>query len=133
MADFPLVATAWAAVAVGAIYMWLTLKVIRVRRGGVLYGDNNDKTFAKLLRGQSNAAEQIPLALILLGFCETLAGTPYAIPLACLLVFGRLLHAIHFTTQGSSILLRGIGMLFTGLPQGISIVLIAYGLITYGS
>ena len=62
----------------GLILLWLTWAVISRRRSGrIILGDGGDVDFNKLIRGHANAAETIPVALLLLGLAE-LIGAPLA-------------------------------------------------------
>ena len=58
------------------ILLWLTWAVISHRRGHkISIGDGGDHKFQKVLRGQGNAAETIPITMILLGLAEMI-GAP---------------------------------------------------------
>ena len=117
MPDLPL--TSLAALLNGAIFFGLTLKVIRIRRrDGVVLGDNGDRALMKAIRGQANAAEQMPLGLIL-GLLIELQGGP-AGPLASALAaftLGRLIHGAYFGIHGTPWRLRFYGMFLTMAGQ----------------
>ena len=58
------------------ILLWLATEVITRRRSGrISHGDGGDGSFAKIIRGHANAAETIPMAIILLTLAE-LIGAP---------------------------------------------------------
>lgn len=123
--------TSVAAICSGLILLLLTWKVIRLRRkGGVVLGDNDDRILAKAIRGQANAAEQLPMALILMGLAE-LQGTDTVVlaALALLLIAGRSLHAIYFAIHGSTWRLRFHGMLMTLFAQAGLVLLLAVSLL----
>ena len=62
----PIITALYAGLA-GLIYVWLTLAVVRHRRGKrISHGDGDDAKVAKSIRGQGNAAEQMPMILILM-------------------------------------------------------------------
>jgi Uncharacterized relative of glutathione S-transferase, MAPEG superfamily len=107
-----LMLTSIAALLNAAIFGALTVKVIRMRRrDGVVLGDNGDRALTKAIRGQANAAEQMPLGLILALLIE-LQGGP-AGPLASALAaftLGRLIHGIYFGIHGTPWQLRFYGM-----------------------
>lgn len=110
------------------ILLWLTVEVIR-RRGALKLslGDGGDAGMNKVIRGHANAAETMPVALILLALAE-LTGAPAAAIHAAglLLTLGRLLHGLHFTGRGPG-LFRIIGMASTLM----STILLALGLVAH--
>ncbi len=114
MTDFPLYITAWAALILGTLLLVLAYRVSSHRRNkGILLGDNDDKVMRKKIRGHCNATEQIPMALILLGFVEYLQGETYALVIAIILIAGRLMHATYFNFDGTHWRFRLYGMLLT--------------------
>jgi uncharacterized membrane protein YecN with MAPEG domain len=118
MTDFPLYITAWSALILGALLLFLTLRVIGDRRSKkIVYGDNGDKAMLKKIRGHANASEHIPTTLILLGFVEYLQGSVYAAIIATLLVTGRILHAYYFSFDNVHWRFRVTGMQMTLLSQ----------------
>lgn len=126
----PPVLTAFYAGLLALIYLWLTAKVIRHRRGKqISRGDGGDDRVAKSIRGHANAAEQIPLIVMLLALAEMLGAPAVALHvLGLMIVVGRLLHALHFNGLGPFIY-RPIGMLLTLLVLGI----LAIGLVAHGA
>ena len=111
MTDFPLYITAWTALILGTLMVFLTMRVVFERRSkGIVLGDNDDRIVLKKIRGHANAVEQIPMALIILGFVEYLQGSTYAMIIAALLVIGRLMHAAYFSFHGTHWRYRQIGM-----------------------
>ena len=117
MIDLPI--TSLAAFANGLVLLLLTYRVIRFRRrDGVVMGDNNDRALAKAIRGQANAAEQIPIALILLGLAEAQGGNAAALTvLAVVFTAGRIMHGIYFAIHGTPWQLRFYGMIATLAAQ----------------
>ncbi len=111
--------TSLAAIANGLILLLLTYKVIVLRRrDGVVLGDNDDREMIKAIRGQANAAEQIPLAIILLALIELQAGNVIILGvLAAALTTGRVMHALYFGIHGTNWRLRFYGMLLTLFAQ----------------
>ncbi|MEJ6401320.1 MAPEG family protein [Yoonia sp. 2307UL14-13] len=104
----------------GLFILALTIKVILIRRrDGVVLGDNDDRVLTKAIRGQANATEQIPLALILMGLIEVQNGPGWLlIPLAATFTIGRLMHATYFGIHGTPWQLRFYGMFLTLIAQG---------------
>ncbi len=110
MTELPI--TTVATLANGLIFLWLTIRVIAYRRQNkIVLGDNDDRAMTKRIRGQANAAEQMPFALIMLTLCE-LQGTPALALWIAVSVFtaGRLMHAVYFGLDGQPWQLRLYGM-----------------------
>lgn len=128
--DISLPITGWAAVANATLLLALTWTVVRYRRRlKIVLGDGGEKAVEKAIRGQANAAEQMPMALILMGLCELSgANTSSLIGLAVIFTLGRLLHGAYFA---GLIPWRGrfYGMLLTLIGQAGLILLLAVTLI----
>lgn len=107
--------TSVAALANATILFLLTVKVVRMRRrDGVVLGDNGDRALTKAIRGQANAAEQMPMAMVMSVLVEAQGGP--AGPLATALIaftLGRMLHAAYFGIHGTPWRLRFYGMFLT--------------------
>lgn len=132
MLSLPL--TSLAALACGLLLLALTIRVVILRRrGGVVLGDGDDRALAKAIRGQANAAEQMPMALILAGLIELQAGPSImlGVTLALFLV-GRLLHGAYFAFHGLTWRLRFFGMWATVIGQALLLVLLALTTFAYG-
>lgn len=126
----PLIITAWAAVILGALYSVLTFTVIYERRTKrIVHGDAGDKTVMKKIRGHSNAAEQIPLFLILLGLNEYVNGHWIAALLAMIFIAGRFAHAAYFNFGPRHFHFRQFGMLGTLMGQNIAVIALGIGLL----
>ncbi|WP_377507388.1 MAPEG family protein [Octadecabacter sp. R77987] len=132
MTDLTLPITSLAALANGAIYLILTWRVIRMRRrDGIVLGDNGDRIMAKRIRGHANAAEQMPLALIMIALVEVRDGNAFALAtLAALFTLGRALHAAYFTIHGTHWRFRMWGMAATLGAQAGFLLLLAYTLVS---
>lgn len=126
----PPILTAFYAGLLALIYLSLTWAVIARRRGDkISLGDGNDAKFAKLIRGQVNAAEQMPIVIIMLALAEMLGAPAMALHiLGITFVVGRSLHALHFMGKGPFIY-RPVGMLFTLLVSAV----LALGLVVHGA
>ncbi len=123
MTDFPLYITAWTTLILGALLLFLTIRIIGDRRSKkIALGDGGDKAIIKKIRGHANASEQIPIALILLGFVEYLQGGTYALIIATVLITGRILHAINFSFDGMNWRFRVLGMLMTIISQAMALL-----------
>jgi len=80
----------------GILALWfvvLSMRVVNVRRRGILFGDNGDVKITRVVRAQANFAEYVPLALLLMGFLEASRYSIYLLhALGIVLVVARLLH-----------------------------------------
>ena len=123
----PIITALYAGLA-GLIYLWLTWTVIVYRRSGkISLGDGDNPKMAKSIRGQGNAAEQMPIILIMLGLTEMLGAPGFAMHIAGLaFIVGRLLHGLHFNGL-IGFWARPVGMLLTLLTTGV----LALGLIAH--
>lgn len=93
------------------IMFWLANAIGTLRRAHLIaVGDGGNKHLAKIMRGQANAAENMPLFLIML-VIGALAGLPaiavHALGLA--FVAGRALHAWHFIQRRAPLWQRFVG------------------------
>lgn len=124
----PPVITALYAGLAGLIYLWLTWAVIAHRRGNrISHGDGEDATFAKIIRGQGNAAEQMPMILIMMGLTEMLGAPAIAMHIAGIaFIVGRLVHGLHFNGH-IGFWARPFGMLLTLITT----LVLALGLIAH--
>jgi uncharacterized membrane protein YecN with MAPEG domain len=130
MSDFPLTYTALAAAILGALYVYMTLSIgLQRQNTRIAMGDNGDEAFAKKIRGHGNAAEQIPLGLILIGLNEAMNSGLFVLILAALLIFGRIMHAAHFYGDNKPLKLRAYGMMLTLGSHALGVVGIVIGLI----
>ena len=101
MSDFSLSVTV-AAVVLGLLYVILTFQIgLQRGRDRIALGDNGDPVSAKKIRGHANAAEQIPLGLILIGLNEAMNSGPTAMTLAALLAASRTQSISLVTTNRS--------------------------------
>lgn len=107
------------------LLVWLTLRVVGHRRAGsVSLGDGGDETMMRSIRGHANAAETMPMALILLAVANLMGAPGLFLHLAgVVLTAGRLMHGLRFNGIGP-VWFRVAGMALTLL----SIVGLALGL-----
>jgi uncharacterized membrane protein YecN with MAPEG domain len=94
MTAVPIVTALYAAI-IGLLAALLTVNVIRNRVGlKIDDGDGSNATMRKCIRAHANLAQHAPLALLLIGFAESI-GTPKTIihALGATLVLARLLSA----------------------------------------
>ena len=102
----------------GLLMVPFTLRVGLYRvKNKVNLGDGNDPELLRIMRGQGNFIETVPLAIILLILMEVLgASNTWLHTLGAALVIGRILHYIGVTEIGP----------FVGRPVGIFTTLIVY-------
>lgn len=123
--------TAWTTALSALLFLVLTWAVIaRRRKLGIVLGDGDDRATTKRIRGQANAAEQIPIALIVLAMAE-LYGAPQweLVAAATLFLIGRLMHGGYFAIHGVHWRFRAYGMLATLVAQVTLIALLLIALI----
>ncbi|WP_034915440.1 MULTISPECIES: MAPEG family protein [Erwinia] len=111
-------------VVVGALFLIkLSLDVVRLRRQyRVAYGDGGFFELQTAIRTHGNAAEYIPLALLLLVIMEMNGADIWMLHLCGLLLFlGRALHA--YGLRSSTLLWRKNGMMLTLLSLLIMVIL----------
>lgn len=121
---FPLPVTAVFASLSALILIYLAFKIIRYRRGNMLaMGDGDNPQMARFIRGHSNAAEWMPIVLILMAVAEGLGlWRGLVVVVGLLYITGRILHAYHFTTDGARLSSRTYGMILTFMPMMILVV-----------
>lgn len=121
------------AIFAGLLALWLIFlqfKVVGFRRGQqVSLGHAGDQMGEQLIRAHGNAAENIPIFLILMAASESL-GTPVwvLVLLGLLFLAGRVLHGVHFFKIRNGFMLRFYGMLMTLT----AIIAMAVGAIGHG-
>lgn len=98
-----------------ALYIFLSLRVIRMRRRErVAVGDGNNLRLRRAIRVHANFAEYVPLALILVAFVEMQRSTALLVHALCLsLVIGRVIHAYGVSQEKEDYRLRVAGMALT--------------------
>jgi len=97
------------------ILIWLAFQVIGRRRGAkISLSDGGDEALQRLTRAHSNAAEWMPIFLILLAGVESLGAPGFVLHLAALpFVAGRFVHGWHFVTAREDFRFRVLGMHLT--------------------
>jgi len=126
----PTASAAYAA-ALGLLAALLTVRVILGRvRTGVQFGDGGDAPLRRAIRAHANAAEQVPLALLLIVLAEAL-GTPAAFvhALGAALLLGRALSAFGLSRSVEASQPRQMGAGLTVLVVVAAALLIALRLL----
>jgi len=89
----------------GILVLWfliMSVRVVNLRRGGIIFGDNGDIRVTRVVRAQANFAEYVPLALLMMGYLEVSRHSIYVLhALGVILVIARILHgaALSFGWQ----------------------------------
>jgi uncharacterized membrane protein YecN with MAPEG domain len=118
----PPIITGLIAAILALVFIVLQLNVIRLRvRTGIslFHGDNKDLGVA--IRRHGNLAENLPLALILVGLLEMLGGPDWAIfVLGIALIASRIIHPFGLSYDDPGRVARAIGAVTTSLVMLIS-------------
>ena len=98
----------------GLMFLPFTMRIGYCRgKNKIRLGDGGDKTLLRLIRGQGNFIETVPIAIVMLVLMEMLgAGHAWLHSFGALLVVGRLLNYLGITKPKPSIC-REIGMSMT--------------------
>lgn len=100
----------------------LAVRVIgRRQTARIALGTGGDRDLEQRVRAHANAAEYIPLALILLGLAEGLGAPALALhALGLLLLAGRGLHALHLSGALPDLRWRVVSMSLTFTMIGLA-------------
>ncbi|MBO6638843.1 MAG: MAPEG family protein [Roseitalea sp.] len=113
------------------IMFWLANAIGVLRRGHkIAVGDGGNKHLARIMRGQANAAENMPLFLIMLVIAAATGMAAWLVHLLGLaFIAGRALHAWHFIQPKAPLWQRFAGFGIAGLSSfGLALWLIVAGL-----
>ncbi len=93
------------------MFVLLSLRVIRFRRGGYGRADHPEGwKLERAVRAHGNFSEYVPIVLILMLFMEVSDANPVWLHLTGgTILVGRLCHAIAFSTQNGVLQFRTIG------------------------
>ena len=120
--------TAFYAAPLAFLFLILSRNVILARRSAkVAVGDGGDNRLLRAMRVQANSAEYMPIALVLMALCESLAVPGLILHLLGItLLAGRLLHAFGVSREAENFRFRIAGMGMTLTMIGAAAVL-AFG------
>ena len=99
-------------------FVLLSVRVVNLRRRGIIFGDNGEIDVIRIVRAQANFAEYVPLALLMMGFLEASRHSIYVLhALGIALVVARLLHglALSFGWQPRTGRVAGAALTFVVL------------------
>lgn len=124
--------SAWAILFCGLLFLGLTWQVIGARRAsGVSLGDGGDELLLRRMRGQGNAAEQMPMTLLALVAAELIGGSTFVLGLfAVIFCAGRGAHGFGFGWLERSVPLRMFGMLASISGSALILLYLLYALLT---
>ncbi len=107
--------TAFYAALLTPIFMFISLRVIRARRGaGAAIGDGGNADLLRRIRVQANFAEYVPLALILLALAESLSTPVWLLHVfGVMLLIGRIVHAFGVSQANEQFAFRVSGVALT--------------------
>jgi len=112
----------------GLIFVVLSIKTIIIRRKNkVAVGDGNKPQLQRAMRVHANFAEYTPIAIILVGFVESLKYNEIIVHiLLSLFLLGRIIHAYGLSKIDEDFRFRVFGMVLT-----FNVITIASGLIIF--
>ena len=114
----------------GLLTLWfvvLSVRVVTLRRRGIIFGDNGDVGVIRIVRAQANFAEYVPLALLLMGFLEVSRYSIYLLHLLGLtLLVARVLHGLALSFGWQIRFGRATGAALTFIVLLIEAVLCLY-------
>ena len=88
----------------GLLTVWfvlLSVRVVDLRRRGIIFGDNGDVGVIRIVRAQANFAEYVPLALLMMGFLEASRYSIYLLhAFGITLIVARLFHGLALSFGG---------------------------------
>ena len=107
--------TAFHAGLLGLLLVWLSLRVIRLRRGAkVAIGSGGNRLLERAQRAQANFAEYVPMTLLLMGLSEMLGAWPPLLHgFGVALLAGRVLHGVGIAREPEDLRYRIAGMRIT--------------------
>ena len=110
------------------IFVVLSIKTIIIRRKNkVAVGDGNKPQLQRAMRVHANFAEYTPIAIILVGFVESLKYNEIIVHiLLSLFLLGRIIHAYGLSKIDEDFRFRVFGMVMT-----FNVITIASGLIIF--
>ena len=116
----------------GLLFIVLSTRVVQLRRRAkVSVGDGGNPALQRAIAVHNNFAQYVPLALLLLTFCEMQKAPMLMIHLLCLvLLISRVFHAYGVSQTQENYRFRAITVLLTFCVIGLSaLFLLAVGLI----
>lgn len=109
--------TAFYAALAGLLFVALSVRVIAVRRmAKVALGTGESPELLRRVRIHANAAEYIPIVLILMALAESLKAPSLLLhAIGAIFLAGRLLHAYALTKASIDLRVAGMALTFTAI------------------
>lgn len=97
------------------IYVFLSIRVSRLRgTAQASIGTGNNPRLERAIRAHGNFSENVPFALLLLGFMEMQRHSSYVLHALCLLLIAaRLIHAFGISQTSETMAFRVTGTVLT--------------------
>jgi uncharacterized protein len=114
----------------GLLLLVLGIRIVRLRMATrISLGDGDNADLLTRVRAHGNAAEWVPIGLILLFLAEQAQGAHWlVVALAAMLVAGRLLHPFGLANRSPNAA-RSLGMVLTWTAVGgLAILVLVHGL-----
>lgn len=114
----------------GLIFVVLSIKTITIRRKNkVALGDGNNLLLQRAMRVHANFSEYTPIAIILVGFVESLKYNAIIVHvLLSVFMLGRIIHAYGLSQINENFRFRVFGMILT-----FNVIIISSALIIFNS
>jgi uncharacterized protein len=108
------------------IFLGIRVSLLRGKTGiSILSGDS--KELAERVRVHANLAENLPMAIILMGIVEVQGAGLYVMhAIGLILLVSRLIHPFGIVYDNGNVVWRGVGMAGTAIAMLIPIVYILW-------
>lgn len=118
--------TATYAALLALLFIGLSVRTLRLRRMlRIAVGDGNNPQLLRAMRVHANFSEYVPLALIVIYFCEIATGSVALVHGLCLcLLVGRIIHAVGVSQTRENFRYRVTGMALTFIALGVAAVVL---------
>lgn len=118
--------TATYAALLALLFIGLSVRTLRLRRGlRIPVGDGNNPQLLRAMRVHANFSEYVPLALLVIYFCELATRSVVVAHGLCLcLLVGRIIHALGVSQTKENYRYRVAGMMLTFIALGVAALLL---------
>lgn len=120
-----IVTTTYAAL-LALLFIGLSVRTLSLRRSlRIPVGDGNNPQLLRAMRVHANFSEYVPLALLLIYFCELATRSVVLIHGLCLcLLVGRIIHALGVSQAKENYRYRVAGMMLTFGALGVAALML---------
>jgi uncharacterized protein len=118
--------TATYAALLALLFIGLSVRTLRLRRSlRIPVGDGNNPQLLRAMRVHANFSEYVPLALLVIYFCELATRSVVVVHGLCLcLLVGRFIHALGVSQTRENYRYRVAGMMLTFIALGVAALLL---------